>query len=74
VEKFAGTRSGRLRRAAVTGGRRRAAVRTGLAILDEMTRLPGGALDVRIGIETGGALVELTARPELGEPFVTGWW
>ncbi|GAA3591529.1 ATP-binding protein [Kribbella ginsengisoli] len=45
------------------------AVRAGLAILDE---LAGGTLQVRIGIETGEALVEINARPELGEPFVTG--
>ncbi|MEU4393421.1 AAA family ATPase [Kribbella sp. NPDC023855] len=45
------------------------AVRAGLAILEE---LAAGSLEVRIGIETGEALVELSARPELGEPFVTG--
>lgn len=45
------------------------AVRAGLAILDE---LAAGSLEVRVGIETGEALVELSARPELGEPFVTG--
>jgi class 3 adenylate cyclase/tetratricopeptide (TPR) repeat protein len=48
------------------------AVRAGLAILDAVRALPGGPLEVRIGIETGEALVQLTARPELGEPFVTG--
>lgn len=45
------------------------AVRAGLAILAE---LAAGTLEVRIGIETGEALVDLSARPELGEPFVTG--
>ncbi len=45
------------------------AVRAGLAILAE---LASGSLEVRIGVETGEALVDLSARPELGEPFVTG--
>jgi class 3 adenylate cyclase/tetratricopeptide (TPR) repeat protein len=45
------------------------AVRAGLAILDA---LAPGELRVRIGIDTGEALVDLGARPELGEPFVTG--
>ncbi|MFC9693862.1 ATP-binding protein [Kribbella sp. NPDC056951] len=45
------------------------AVRAGLAVLDAVAKL---ALEVRIGIETGEALVQLNARPELGEPFVTG--
>ncbi|TCC03607.1 AAA family ATPase [Kribbella soli] len=48
------------------------AVRAGLAILEAVRMLPDGPLEVRIGIETGEALVQLTARPELGEPFVTG--
>ncbi|MET7279352.1 AAA family ATPase [Kribbella sp. NPDC005582] len=48
------------------------AVRAGLAVLDAVAVLPGGPLEVRIGIETGEALVQLSARPELGEPFVTG--
>ncbi|MEV5965891.1 AAA family ATPase [Kribbella sp. NPDC051952] len=48
------------------------AVRAGLAILDAVHALPDGPLEVRIGIETGEALVQLNARPELGEPFVTG--
>jgi class 3 adenylate cyclase/tetratricopeptide (TPR) repeat protein len=48
------------------------AVRAGLAVLDAVSALPAGPLEVRIGIETGEALVQLTARPELGEPFVTG--
>ena len=48
------------------------AVRAGLAILEAVRTLPDGPLEVRIGIETGEALVQLTARPELGEPFVTG--
>ena len=45
------------------------AVRAGLAILDA---LAPGALQVRVGINTGEVLVDLGARPELGEPFVTG--
>ena len=45
------------------------AVRAGLAILDA---LADGELRVRIGIDTGEALVDLGARPELGQPFVTG--
>jgi class 3 adenylate cyclase len=45
------------------------AVRAGLAILDG---LAGGELRVRIGVDTGEALVDLGARPQLGEPFVTG--
>ena len=48
------------------------AVRAGLAILEAVAALPNGPLEVRIGIETGEALVQVTARPELGEPFVTG--
>ncbi|WP_344020306.1 AAA family ATPase, partial [Kribbella jejuensis] len=48
------------------------AVRAGLAILDAVAALPNGPLEVRVGIETGEALVQVTARPELGEPFVTG--
>ncbi|MEV0796595.1 AAA family ATPase [Kribbella sp. NPDC050281] len=48
------------------------AVRAGLAVLDAVAALPAGPLEVRIGIETGEALVQLSARPELGEPFVTG--
>ncbi|HWD80719.1 MAG TPA: adenylate/guanylate cyclase domain-containing protein [Kribbella sp.] len=48
------------------------AVRAGLAILEAVAALPDGPLEVRIGIETGEALVQVTARPELGEPFVTG--
>lgn len=46
------------------------AVRAGLAILSALAAT--GTLEVRIGIDTGEALVELAARPELGEPFVTG--
>jgi class 3 adenylate cyclase/tetratricopeptide (TPR) repeat protein len=45
------------------------AVRAGLAVLDAVAEL---SLEVRIGIDTGEALVSLDARPELGEPFVTG--
>ncbi|MEU4196274.1 adenylate/guanylate cyclase domain-containing protein [Kribbella sp. NPDC026611] len=48
------------------------AVRAGLAVLDAVAALPDGPLEVRIGIDTGEALVSLDARPELGEPFVTG--
>jgi len=48
------------------------AVRAGLAIIEAVRTLPDGPLEVRIGIETGEALVQLSARPELGEPFVTG--
>ena len=33
---------------------------------------PGLALQVRVGINTGEAVVALGARPELGEGFVTG--
>ena len=45
------------------------AVRAGLAILEA---LADGELRVRVGIDTGEALVDLGTRPELGEPFVTG--
>jgi class 3 adenylate cyclase/tetratricopeptide (TPR) repeat protein len=52
------------------------AVRAGLTILDAITDLneqdPGLDLQVRVGIETGEAVVTLGARPEQGEGFVTG--
>ncbi|HYI74407.1 MAG TPA: adenylate/guanylate cyclase domain-containing protein [Gaiellaceae bacterium] len=50
------------------------AVRAGLSILESLEELdvdvPG--LDVRIGVNTGEALVSLGARPERGEGIVTG--
>src|SRR5436190_9397158 len=52
------------------------AVRAGLRILDAIADLnesdPGLALEVRIGINTGEAVVSLRARPELGEGIVAG--
>jgi class 3 adenylate cyclase/tetratricopeptide (TPR) repeat protein len=52
------------------------AVRSGLRILDAITELndhaPDLELQVRIGINTGEAVVSLDARPELGEAIVTG--
>ncbi|HLF68772.1 MAG TPA: adenylate/guanylate cyclase domain-containing protein [Gaiellaceae bacterium] len=52
------------------------AVRAGLRILDGLAELneadPGLGLKVRIGINTGEALVSLDARPEAGEGIVTG--
>jgi tetratricopeptide (TPR) repeat protein len=52
------------------------AVRAGLAILDGVVDLnvsePGLDLSVRIGIETGEAVVSLGARAEVGEGIVTG--
>jgi class 3 adenylate cyclase/tetratricopeptide (TPR) repeat protein len=52
------------------------AVRAGLRILEALTELnreeAGLDLRVRIGIETGDALVTLDARPEKGEGIVTG--
>ena len=47
------------------------AVRAGLAILDALAG-QDQPLQVRIGINTGEALVALDARPEAGEAFVTG--
>ncbi|HSM38817.1 MAG TPA: AAA family ATPase, partial [Candidatus Limnocylindrales bacterium] len=48
----------------------------GLAILDGLAdlneRTPGLALSVRIGINTGEAVVALDARPSAGEGMVTG--
>jgi class 3 adenylate cyclase/tetratricopeptide (TPR) repeat protein len=52
------------------------AVRAGLAILDAIAELneadPGLGLQVRVGINTGEAVVALGNRPELGEGFVAG--
>jgi class 3 adenylate cyclase/tetratricopeptide (TPR) repeat protein len=52
------------------------AVRAGLRILEAIEELneagPGLDLSVRIGINTGEAVVALGARPELGEGMVTG--
>jgi class 3 adenylate cyclase/tetratricopeptide (TPR) repeat protein len=52
------------------------AVRAGLRILEEIAQLndqdPELALQVRVGVNTGEAVVALQARPELGEAFVTG--
>jgi class 3 adenylate cyclase/tetratricopeptide (TPR) repeat protein len=52
------------------------AVRAGLAILQEIEELNGADttldLSVRIGVNTGEAIVLLDARPEQGEAMVTG--
>src|ERR1043166_37155 len=52
------------------------AVRAGLSILEAISDLnesePGLDLQVRVGIETGEAVVVLGARPEQGEGMVTG--
>src|SRR5213592_189337 len=52
------------------------AVRAGLAILDAIVELneadPDLELQVRVGINTGEAVVALGARPEQGEGIVTG--
>gem|GEM_PF-122443 len=52
------------------------AVRAAFGILDAIDALneavPGRDLRVRVGIETGLALVTLSARPEIGESFVKG--
>jgi class 3 adenylate cyclase/tetratricopeptide (TPR) repeat protein len=52
------------------------AVRAGLRILEVIAELnesePGLELQVRVGIDTGEAVVALGARPELGEGIVTG--
>ena len=52
------------------------AVRAGLRILEAIAELnaddPVLALQVRVGINTGEAVVTLGARPELGEGIVTG--
>jgi class 3 adenylate cyclase/tetratricopeptide (TPR) repeat protein len=52
------------------------AVRAALAIQDAIAEMneadPDLALEVRIGVNTGEALVALDARPELGEGLVSG--
>ena len=52
------------------------AVRAGLAILEAIVELNEGdpelELQVRVGINTGEAVVALGARPEQGEGIVTG--
>ena len=52
------------------------AVRAGLRILEAIEELneqdPGLSLHVRVGINTGEAVVALSARPEEGEGIVTG--
>ncbi len=52
------------------------AVRAGLAVLDALAELneadPGLSLSVRVGVNTGEAVVALDARPESGEGMVTG--
>ena len=52
------------------------AVRSGLAVLEAIAELneadPGLELRVRVGINTGEAVVSLDARPELGEGIVIG--
>ncbi|MDH5334657.1 MAG: AAA family ATPase, partial [Thermoleophilia bacterium] len=52
------------------------AVRAGLAILESLGSMneadPALGLSVRVGVNTGEALVALDARPEQGEGFVTG--
>jgi class 3 adenylate cyclase/tetratricopeptide (TPR) repeat protein len=52
------------------------AVRAGLRIIESIAELnesdPGLELQVRVGINTGEAVVALTARPEQGEGIVTG--
>ena len=52
------------------------AVRAGLRILEAIAELneadPSLALEVRVGIGTGEAVVALAARPEQGEGIVTG--
>ncbi|MDP9331172.1 MAG: AAA family ATPase [Actinomycetota bacterium] len=52
------------------------AVRAGLRIIDAIEELnednPTFALKVRVGVETGEAVVVVGARPELGEGIVTG--
>jgi class 3 adenylate cyclase len=52
------------------------AVRAGLQILEAIADLnaadPGLGLAVRVGVETGEAVVALDARPEMGEGMVAG--
>jgi class 3 adenylate cyclase len=51
-------------------------VRAGLAVLETIEELndrdPSLELSVRVGVNTGEALVAQEARPELGEGIVTG--
>ena len=51
------------------------AVRAGLRLVDEIDALPGIAgqpLEVRVGVNTGDALVRLDVDPSSGEGFLTG--
>src|SRR5206468_9023948 len=52
------------------------AVRAGVAILERVGELndtnPSLELAVRVGVATGDALVDLTAKPEAGESMVAG--
>ena len=51
------------------------AVRAGLRLVDEIDALPGIAgqpLEVRVGVNTGEALVRLDVDPSSGEGFLTG--
>jgi class 3 adenylate cyclase/S1-C subfamily serine protease len=51
------------------------AVRAGLRLIDEVDALPGigtQAVEVRVGINTGEALVRLRVDPASGEGFLTG--
>jgi class 3 adenylate cyclase/tetratricopeptide (TPR) repeat protein len=52
------------------------AVRAGLAVLEAIEKLNAAdgslALSVRVGVNTGEAVVSLDARPELGEAMVAG--
>jgi class 3 adenylate cyclase len=48
------------------------AVRAALAVRDRVARGPGGELQLRIAVNTGEALVSLSARPALGEAMVAG--
>jgi class 3 adenylate cyclase/tetratricopeptide (TPR) repeat protein len=52
------------------------AVRAGVAILERVSELndtnPSLELAVRVGVATGDALVDLTAKPEAGESMVAG--
>jgi class 3 adenylate cyclase/S1-C subfamily serine protease len=51
------------------------AVRAGLRLIDEVDALPGiggQAVEVRVGVNTGEALVRLDVDPSSGEGFLTG--
>jgi class 3 adenylate cyclase len=51
------------------------AVRAGLRLVDEVDALPGvagRAVEVRVGVNTGEALVRLDVDPALGEGFLVG--